>query len=56
MGLGGISLAQLLIIFLIVLLFFGPKRLASLGEELGSALKGFKRAFREDEVKTKDPE
>ena len=44
MGLEGISIWQLLIIFLIVTLLFGSKRLGSLGEDLGSAIKGFKKA------------
>ena len=42
MGLGGISIWQLLIIFGIVLLLFGGKRLRSLGSDLGTAIKGFR--------------
>lgn len=45
MGLGGISLWQLLIILLIVVLIFGTKRLGSIGSDLGGAVKGFRKAM-----------
>ena len=45
MGLGGISLWQLLIVLLIVVLIFGTKRLGSLGSDLGGAVKGFRKAM-----------
>jgi sec-independent protein translocase protein TatA len=45
MGLGGISPGSLLLIFLIFILLFGTKRLASLGEDLGRAIKGFKKGL-----------
>lgn len=40
----GISPWQLLIILVIVVLLFGTKKLRSLGTDLGSAVKGFKKA------------
>ncbi len=46
---GGIGIWQLLIILLIVVMLFGTKRLKNLGADLGSALKGFKTAIKEDE-------
>lgn len=49
MGLGGISIWQLLIILLIVVMLFGTKKLRNLGSDLGGALKGFKSAMKEDE-------
>jgi len=49
MGLGGISIWQLLIILVIVLLLFGTKRLSSLGGDLGGAIKGFKKALKDDQ-------
>lgn len=52
MGLGGISIWQLLIILVIVLLLFGTKRLRGLGGDLGGAIKGFKKAMGEDEKGT----
>lgn len=48
MGLGGISAWQLAIVLLIVLLLFGSKRLGSLGSDLGSAIKGFRKSVKED--------
>ena len=47
MGLGGISLWQLLIVLLIVVLIFGTKRLKSIGGDLGGAVKGFRKAMAE---------
>ena len=49
MGVGGISLWQLLIILLIVVMLFGTKKLRGLGGDLGSAVKGFKKAMSPDE-------
>jgi len=48
MGLGGISVTQLLIILGIVILVFGTKKLKNIGSDLGGALKGFKSAMKED--------
>jgi len=49
MGLGGISIWQLLIILAIVVMLFGTKRLRTLGSDLGSAIKGFRKSMAEDE-------
>ncbi len=49
MGLGGISLWQLLIILLIVVLIFGTKRLKSIGADLGGAVKGFRSSMQDGE-------
>jgi sec-independent protein translocase protein TatA len=51
MGIGGISIWQLLIVLVIVLLLFGTKRLRNLGGDLGGAIKGFKKAMDEDNAK-----
>lgn len=45
MGLGGISIWQLLIVLLIVVLIFGTKKLKGMGKDLGGAVKGFKDAM-----------
>jgi sec-independent protein translocase protein TatA len=45
MGLGGISLWQLLIVLLIVIVIFGTKRLTSIGSDLGGAVKGFRKSM-----------
>lgn len=49
MGMGGISIWQLLIILAIVLVLFGTKRLKNIGTDLGSAIKGFRSAMGEGE-------
>jgi len=49
MGLGGISIWQLLIVLVIVILLFGTKKLRSMGGDLGSAIKSFKQSVREGE-------
>ncbi|MFD0966225.1 Sec-independent protein translocase subunit TatA [Seminibacterium arietis] len=55
MGLGGISIWQLLIVFLIVIALFGTKKLRNIGSDLGNAVKGFKNAMSDDSTK-KDAE
>jgi len=47
----GISIWQLVIVLVIVLLLFGAKRLRNVGGDLGSAIKGFKSAMKEEENK-----
>ena len=42
------SVPQLLIILVIVVLIFGAKRLKNLGGDLGSAVKGFKQAVKDE--------
>lgn len=54
MGLGGISMWQLLIVLLIVVLIFGTKRLKSIGGDLGGALKSFRKAMDTDDKETGD--
>jgi sec-independent protein translocase protein TatA len=56
MGLGGISIWQLAIVLVIVLLIFGTKRLKGIGGDLGSAIKGFRRAMDTDEDKNRKEE
>jgi sec-independent protein translocase protein TatA len=51
MGLGGISIWQLLIILAIVVMLFGTKRLRSLGSDLGSAVKGFRSSMQDEDGK-----
>lgn len=54
MGIGGISIWQLLIILVIVLLLFGTKRLRNIGGDLGNAVKGFKKAMGDEDKKDSD--
>lgn len=55
MGFAGISPGSLLLIFFIALLVFGPKRLESLGAELGSALRRFKQNLDGDDRSDNTP-
>ncbi len=45
MGIGGISPGSLILIFLIVVLLFGTKKLQTLGEDMGKAIKGFRKGL-----------
>lgn len=47
---GGISIWQLLIVFAIIILLFGTKKLRNIGGDLGSAVKGFKKAISDDKT------
>lgn len=55
MGLGGISIWQLLIVLVIVIAIFGTKRLKNIGSDLGGAVKGFRKAMNEAEQSPGDP-
>jgi len=52
MGLGGISIWQLLIILAIVVMLFGTKRLRGMGGDLGEAIKGFRKSMGNDNTAT----
>lgn len=54
MGIGGISIWQLLIVLAIVVLLFGTKRLRSIGTDLGGAIKGFKKSMSDDDSANKE--
>lgn len=60
MGLGGISIWQLLIILVIVLVLFGTKKLRNIGSDLGGAIRNFKKSMNEaddeDEMEESPPE
>ena len=49
MGSGLLTPGHLLILAVVVLLAFGPKRLPELGRSLGSGMRGFKRAIEGDD-------
>ncbi|CEA03505.1 sec-independent protein translocase protein TatA [Pseudomonas saudimassiliensis] len=46
----GISIWQLVIILLIVIMLFGTKRLRGLGNDIGGAISGFRKAVNEGET------
>ena len=51
MGFGGISILQLVIVLGIIILLFGTKKLRNLGGDVGSAVKGFKKAMSDEGAK-----
>lgn len=54
MGIGGISVWQLVILLVIVVLVFGTKRLRNMGGDLGAAIKGFKKGMADDKSDKND--
>lgn len=56
MGLGGISFGSLLLIFLIVIVLFGTKKLRDVGEDLGHAVRNFRKGLQEPESKKEENE
>ncbi|ORM62355.1 twin-arginine translocase subunit TatA [Pantoea rodasii] len=52
---GGISIWQLLIIAVIVVLLFGTNKLRNLGSDLGSSIRGFKKAMGDEDDKKDQP-
>lgn len=48
---GGLSLWHWLIVLVIVVLVFGTKRLKNVGQDLGDAVKGFKKGMQDDVAK-----
>ncbi|MEW5559527.1 twin-arginine translocase subunit TatE [Enterobacter asburiae] len=50
---GEISITKLLVVAALIVLVFGTKKLRTLGGDLGSAIKGFKKAMSEDDTAAK---
>ena len=50
---GSLSIWHWLIVLIIVMLVFGTKKLRKIGEDLGSAVKGFKQGMREADSETR---
>ena len=53
---GGLGMPELVLIFLVVLLLFGAKRLPEIGSSLGKGIREFKGSLRELEGEMKLPE
>ena len=56
MGIGGLGMWEILLIFLMVLLLFGAKRLPEIGSSLGKGIREFKSSIRDIEKEIKMPE
>jgi sec-independent protein translocase protein TatA len=56
MGISGVSMSELLIVLLIVALLFGTRRLRTIGSDLGTAIRGFRRSVRGADGVKPDPE
>ncbi|WP_449545551.1 twin-arginine translocase subunit TatE [Lelliottia amnigena] len=50
---GEISITKLLVVAALVVLLFGTKKLRTLGGDLGTAIKGFKKAMNDDDATVK---
>ncbi|CAN7271163.1 Sec-independent protein translocase subunit TatA [Pseudoxanthomonas sp. LjRoot168] len=46
---GGLSIWHWIIVLVVVLLVFGTKRLRNAGQDLGEAVKGFKKGMKDDD-------
>ncbi len=52
---GNLGIGEILLIFLVLLLLFGGKKLPQLAEGMGKALRNFRKAVQEpDEIKQTD--
>ncbi len=56
MGIGGFGMGEMILIFLVVLLLFGAKRLPEIGSALGKGIREFKSSVREIEHEIKTPD
>lgn len=54
MGLGGISVTSLLIILLIIVVLFGTKRIRTIGNDLGAALRSFREGIEGEKKQDSD--
>ena len=55
MPLGGLGMGEIILIFLVVLLLFGAKRLPEIGSALGKGIREVKGSVREIEGELKGP-
>jgi len=54
---GSLGMPELIVIFVVALIVFGPSKLPDLGKSLGEAIRGFKKAINEsDKVPLRNPE
>jgi len=53
MGIGGFGMWEMILVFMVVLLLFGAKRLPEIGSALGKGIREFKSSVREIEGELK---
>ena len=46
---GSFSLTHWIIVLVVVILIFGTKKLGNIGEDLGNAIKGFKKGMKDED-------
>jgi sec-independent protein translocase protein TatA len=51
----GLGMPEMIVILVIVLIIFGAGKLPQIGDGMGKAIRNFRSATREKEVKEKDP-
>jgi sec-independent protein translocase protein TatA len=51
---GGLSPIHWLIVIVVILLVFGPSRLAGVGKGLGEGIRSFKKGLNDDDPEAKD--
>ena len=56
MGIGGLGMGEMILIFLVVLLLFGAKRLPEIGTSLGKGIREFKSSVRDIEKEIQTPD
>ncbi|MEQ8330577.1 MAG: twin-arginine translocase TatA/TatE family subunit [Longimicrobiales bacterium] len=56
MGIGGLGMWEMILIFMVVLLLFGARRLPEIGSALGKGIREFKGSIREIEHELKVPD
>ena len=52
---GGLGMGEMILIFLVVLLLFGAKRLPEIGSSLGKGIREFKASVKDVEAELKQP-
>lgn len=56
MGIGGLGMGEMVLIFLVVLLLFGAKKLPEIGSSLGKGIREFKNSVKDIEREIKMPD
>jgi sec-independent protein translocase protein TatA len=52
----GLGMPEMIVILIIVLIIFGAGKLPQIGDGMGKAIRNFRSATREKEIKEEDPD